>query len=124
MFTQKRVKIAKGYYTSGALRRKTPYVNGKRHGIEKQYYESGILVSEIPFNRGNKCGISRDYYKSGALENEFSYLNSENYDFVIMRYYESGILAKKTLHMDGNEYVGDTFLYDKNIFFNKDGTIS
>ena len=56
-----KIEIRKGYYTPGALRHETPYVNGKKHGTEKWYYKSGALYSEIPYVNGKRHGLVKHY---------------------------------------------------------------
>ena len=96
-----KAKVRKAFYSSGALMKETPYVDGKEHGISKQYYESGALWCEIPYVNGKTHGIEKWYCGSGALHSETPYVNGQR-------------------HGIQKEYNRDTINIDYLILFNKD----
>jgi len=82
-----------GYYSSGLIKYKCNYLDGKLNGESIHYYESGEILS--------KCN-----YILGTIHGESIY------------YYESGEILSKSYHIDGESVTEFEWLgYNRNLKF-------
>ena len=83
----------KTFYSSGAIKALTVYMDGQRHGLEKTYYEKGGLQAENNYVNNNLSGSVRQYYESGVLKKEANYKDGQ-LDDMAKDYYENGALKQ------------------------------
>ena len=72
-----KTEVINGYYKSGKLRWKEPYVDGKAHGISEGYYPTGELQWEIPYVNDHRHGVHKRYHKTGEVSWETPYVNGD-----------------------------------------------
>lgn len=58
------------YLENGALRRRSPYRDGVRHGVEKVYFADGSMEQEITYRNGVASGAAVFYYPNGNRRRE------------------------------------------------------
>jgi len=64
--------IEVGYYLTGELRYKIPWINGQEHGIQKYYNRSGEVKSTFYYLYGNKVTVEE--YREDQLIKELAKL--------------------------------------------------
>ena len=83
----------KSFYSSGAIKARTTYIDGNRQGKESTYFEKGGLQGENFYVDNNLNGDSRQYYEQGGLYKASNYLNGQ-LDGETKIYYKSGALQQ------------------------------
>lgn len=58
------------YLETGALRKRSPYREGVRHGVEKVYRPDGTVEQEITYRGGVASGVAVFYYPDGKRRRE------------------------------------------------------
>ena len=56
------------YYSTGELKEKTPYINGRRNGASKLYYKSGQINSQMNFRMGHLVDTSKIWYDDSKIK--------------------------------------------------------
>jgi len=73
-----KVEWKETFYDDGTLKKKVPYVNGKRHGTAEVYRGDGALAEEMPFVEDKAHGTAKFYDVKGALTMEIVYTNGKS----------------------------------------------
>ena len=90
----------KSFYTNGAIKAITPYVDGKRVGLEKTYFDNGSLQGENIYVANNLEGLSRQYNSEGNIEREAEYSKGQ-LDGITKVYYNNGSLKQILNYKNG-----------------------
>lgn len=62
--------LAEERYTSGYLREKATYVDGKKDGVNTQYYENGAIKALTHYHQNKEVGVTRRWNRHGVLVRE------------------------------------------------------
>lgn len=58
------------YYSSGAVKEKSTYINGELNGMLSGYYPNGLKEYEVIYKNGKKHGLYKSYYINGKPKEE------------------------------------------------------
>ncbi|MDA9339433.1 hypothetical protein N9Q68_00520 [Polaribacter sp.] len=95
--------IANEFYSSGKLKTKSEYYQGKRYGTYKGWYESGNKWFERFYTNGLKSQIHRGWYLNGNQMFEYYFNTKGLYHGSVKDWHENEIVAKHFNFVDGVE---------------------
>jgi antitoxin component YwqK of YwqJK toxin-antitoxin module len=112
-------------YSSGNIKYKRSFYDGKKDGVYETYYENGQLEYKISMRKNLKEGISEFYYENGKLrkreiykimtdeseEGPYLSLTSQK-DGIWEDYYESGQLHWKKSYKAMSDYAQENGLWE------------
>lgn len=92
--------LVRDRYSTGSVKRETPYKRGVRQGLERQWYSNTALMQESAYDEGKRHGLTRIYYPSGSLMDEIPYDNGQMHG-LRKQFYETGALMSEKFYLKG-----------------------
>jgi len=105
-FNGKLKGIRKLYYSNGNLSLERYYDNGISHGTEKEYYKNGVLEQYGEFKNGKEVGIWEMYYPNKQLKQRAEFNINGKMEGEVISYYSTGKIKGVSQYKNG-EYVKD-----------------
>jgi serine phosphatase RsbU (regulator of sigma subunit) len=101
------------FHETGALKKRTFYVNNVEHGNEAGFYKNGQVRYTIIWNQGKPHGFYQIYFASGRIKLTGVWRNDKNVGNRV-EYYESGTVKHRETYNSQGELEGAKIGYFKN----------
>ncbi len=85
------------------MKKRTSYINGRKHGKEVKKYFNDSLAELRMYNRGVKVGIHKGWWPNGNKKFEFYFNEKGFYHGSLKEWYVNGKLLKSFNYKDGKE---------------------
>ncbi len=89
-------------FPTGAIKRETAYVNGKRDGTEHGWFGNGSLRETRTYQSGREQGTHRGWYVNGARRFIYHFVDGRG-DGLMEEWYESGLPYTRFEYVHGQE---------------------
>jgi len=90
----------KEYFSTGQLRIKEHYQNGKLEGLYERFYKNGQVEFRVTYKNGERDGEFKRWFKNGLLE-DFHFLKQGERDGLWKRFNKNGKLIRKCYYKNG-----------------------
>jgi hypothetical protein len=93
------------FVSSGRLKSRQGFYNGKEEGLMEMYYENGVMDNRRYFRYGEKDSVHTGWWPDGKLRFEYHFANGV-YQGSYKEWYENGQLYKHIMYHEGKEQQG------------------
>lgn len=102
-------------HDDGAVKERTGYRDGLRHGVVRAWHANGLPRFERTYVRGREHGTHLGWYADGSIHFEYSFVDGVH-EGVQHEWFPSGRLLREFNYVEGHED-------GRQVMWNRDGTI-